>query len=181
MILVRHGESEFNVHYSKTRVDPGIEDPGLTASGKHQAAEAARRISAQGTVERILASPYLRTLQTAEIIARHLGLPVTIDPAIRERAYFKCDVGSPRSTMAARFPRFDFGTLAERWWPALDETEDELAARCTRFRADAAQWADWPGILAVSHWGFIRGLTGEAVTNGTVLRFDPTTAGSKAV
>jgi hypothetical protein len=33
---------------------------------------------------------------------------------------------------------------------------------------------DWPHVAVVSHWGFIRGLTGQAVTNGTLLQFDPT-------
>ena len=27
MILIRHGESEFNVHFNRTRIDPGIRDP----------------------------------------------------------------------------------------------------------------------------------------------------------
>ena len=31
MILVRHAESEWNVHYGRTRIDPGIADPPLTA------------------------------------------------------------------------------------------------------------------------------------------------------
>jgi broad specificity phosphatase PhoE len=36
MILIRHGESEFNVIYKKTRVDPGIRDPKLTNLGYRQ-------------------------------------------------------------------------------------------------------------------------------------------------
>ena len=40
MILVRHGQSHFNVHFAKTRVDPGIVDPGLTEEGERQAREA---------------------------------------------------------------------------------------------------------------------------------------------
>ena len=34
MILVRHGQSEFNAVYSVTRVDPGIPDPQLTDIGR---------------------------------------------------------------------------------------------------------------------------------------------------
>jgi len=30
VILIRHGQSHFNVVYSETGVDPGIVDPGLT-------------------------------------------------------------------------------------------------------------------------------------------------------
>jgi len=33
--------------------------------------------------------------------------------------------------------------------------------------------ADWPQVAVVSHWGFIRALTGLRVPNGHLLRFDP--------
>jgi len=41
MILLRHGQSEFNVVYNVTRVDPGIPDPRLTEEGRRQALVAA--------------------------------------------------------------------------------------------------------------------------------------------
>ncbi len=34
MLLIRHGQSEFNVVYSVTRQDPGIRDPKLTVEGR---------------------------------------------------------------------------------------------------------------------------------------------------
>jgi broad specificity phosphatase PhoE len=173
VILIRHGQSDFNVVFSETRVDPGIVDPGLTAEGKRQA-EAAGRALADRDVRRILASPYSRTLHTAEIIAGHLGLSVVIEPLVRERCFFTCDLGSPRSELSERWPGFEFGELPERWWPEPEETEDELQVRCDAFRAAMAAVEDWRHVAVVSHWGFIRGLTGEAVTNGTLLRFDPT-------
>ena len=36
MIVMRHGESEFNVVYGRTGTDPGIRDPKLTARGRDQ-------------------------------------------------------------------------------------------------------------------------------------------------
>ena len=36
MILLRHGQSEFNAAFNATRVDPGIPDPRLTEEGKRQ-------------------------------------------------------------------------------------------------------------------------------------------------
>ena len=30
MYLLRHGQSYFNLHFTPTRIDPGIEDPELT-------------------------------------------------------------------------------------------------------------------------------------------------------
>jgi len=175
MILVRHGESEFNVHYAKTRKDPGIRDPELTETGRAQAAEAADFLAghaAGGGLRRIIASPYTRALQTAEIIAERLRLPVTVEVEIGEHAYFTCDIGAPRSALQRRWPSLAFDHLPEEWWP--DREDDEMVARrALGFRTRAAALADWGSVLAVSHWGFIRGLTGWRVANAAVLQFDP--------
>lgn len=173
MLLVRHGESHFNVHFSKTRIDPGIADPSLTRRGIEQAAAAAERIAALGRAKRIIVSPYWRTLQTAEIIADRLGLPVTIEPLVRERAFFACDEGTPRHKLSARWPQFEFIGLPDTWWPNLDETVEQLDRRSVDFQRQMAAAEDWQEVLVVTHWGFIRALTGEAVDNGTVLGFDP--------
>lgn len=172
MILLRHGQSHFNVHFAKTRVDPGIIDPQLTEEGERQAREAGERLADCG-VKRIIASPYWRTLHTAEIIAESLGLPVAIEPAVRERYSFVCDIGSHRRDLSQRWPSFGFGDLPERWWPEAEESEEALEVRCRGFREARLAAQDWDGLLVVSHWGFIRGLTGEAVGNGVGLRFDP--------
>lgn len=172
MILVRHGQSHFNVHFSVTREDPGIVDPGLTDEGERQAKAAADGLLGQG-IRRIVASPYWRTLHTAEIIAESLGLTVTIEPQVRERYFFTCDIGSHRSDLVERWPGFGFGDLPERWWPDQEETEDALAVRCAGFRRRVKDDENWEDLLIVSHWGFIRGLTGEAVANGVALRFNP--------
>ena len=57
MILLRHGQSEFNLHFSVTRRDPGIIDPRLTPLGHQQAEDAARALADAG-IERIITSPY---------------------------------------------------------------------------------------------------------------------------
>src|SRR3546814_11090672 len=68
-----------------------------------QAREAGKRLAACGVL-RIIASPYWRTLHTAEIIAETLGLPVTIETQVRERSRFVCDAGSHRSDLCRRWP-----------------------------------------------------------------------------
>lgn len=172
MILVRHGQSEWNAVYSHTRVDPQIPDPPLTATGRDQAIEAANALAALA-VERLLVSPYVRTLETAEIIAGRLGLPIAIEPLAREQAAFSCDVGTPRSRLAARWPHLCFDHVEEVWWPSDRESEVELGHRCSRFRAAMRMLPDWRRVAVVSHWGFIRGLTGVEARNGQLVRFDP--------
>src|SRR5882724_4464827 len=174
MILIRHGQSEFNAVYSVQRVDPGIPDPRLTELGRAQAAEAAAAL-AREDVRRLIASPYTRALETAEIIAGALGLTVEIDPLVRERAAFACDIGSAPTDLKQRFPAFVFDHLGDPWWHdyvGLGEPEPEAAllARCESFRSRMAPAADWAHVAVVTHWGFIRGLTGQAVTNCTIIR-----------
>jgi len=173
MILVRHGQSEFNVIFNQTRKDPGIEDPKLTPEGHRQIAEAAEAIVGQG-VKRIIASPYTRALETAEIIASRLDLPITVEQAVGERAAFSCDVGSSCAKLKARWPHIALDHLPDPWWPVLGETEEALDKRIGIFRKGIAESVDWREIAVVTHWGVVRSLTGLAVANGTVLRIDPT-------
>jgi glucosyl-3-phosphoglycerate phosphatase len=171
MIFVRHGQSEFNVLFGETRVDPGIEDPAITDLGAAQALAAARNIADQG-IRTLVSSPYKRALQTASIIARELDLPISVNPIVREHYAFSCDVGSPRSTLIKDWPGIDFSHIEERWWPHEDETDEMVAVRGQAFLEQAATLSDRDSVAVVSHWGFIRGVTGLRVTNGTALRVD---------
>ena len=173
MILLRHGQSEFNLHYTATRRDPGIEDPRLTPLGHDQAEAAALALAGEG-VRRIVASPYTRALQTAEPLARRLGLPVLVNVGVRERYAFKCDVGSPVADLQQAWPGHDFSAIDEVWWPTQNEPEAHVVERAARFRAEMAAHPDWEGTVVVSHWGFILAMTGTSVTNGQWLRCDPT-------
>lgn len=173
MILLRHGQSEFNLHFGATRRDPGIIDPRLTDLGHTQAQDAARQLMGQG-IERIIASPYTRALQTARPVAQALGIPVTIDPIVRERYAYACDIGSARSDLERDWPEHDFSPIEPIWWPNEEEPETSIVARAARFRTLLADRHDWANTLVVSHWGFILSLTGQSVANGQWLRCDPT-------
>lgn len=173
MILLRHGQSEFNLLFTETRQDPGIPDPILTPLGHEQAASAAEALAAEG-IRRIIASPYTRALQTAAPIARRLGLPVLVNPVVRERYAFTCDVGSRRAELARAWPGHDFSTIEEVWWPQMEEPADAVLARAALFRSEMSALPDWSETLVVCHWGFIMSLTGLSVPNGHWLRFDPT-------
>lgn len=181
MILLRHGQTVFNRHFSVTRIDPGVPDPELTPEGRAQAQAAAAALAGE-RVQRIIASPYTRAIETALIVAERLGPNVEIDPDIRERAGYSCDIGADPAVLSERWPHLDFGRLALNWWaftdgdPAasgLDEPEAALNARVGRFRRRIAARADWAETLVVCHWGPIRALIGERIENGVFIRHDP--------
>ncbi len=172
MFLVRHGQSYFNLHFSETRMDPGIEDPELTPVGAEQAVAAARRL-AGAALTRIIVSPYTRALQTAELIRTVHAVPVDVMPEVRERAAFVCDIGSPPELLASRFPHHDFAHLPRRWWHEGVESSEQTIARADAFRALMAARADSATTLLVSHWAFILALTGKSIDNGEILEYDP--------
>jgi len=163
----------FNVLFNKTRRDPGIRDPQLTARGREQAAEAARKLTSE-SVTHVLASPYTRAIQTANVVARSLGIPLGIDEAIRERFSYSCDVGTPRSVLVTRWPEYAFAHLDDLWWPNDEEPLLQFQARCDAFRRRMAGSVDWRTTVVVTHWGVVRALTGVRIKNGEMLRLDPT-------
>ncbi|HEX9646898.1 MAG TPA: histidine phosphatase family protein [Alphaproteobacteria bacterium] len=171
MILMRHGQSEFNVVYGATRTDPGIRDPRLTALGHSQVADAAAGLRAAGVaIRRVVASPYTRALESARILAAALAVPVAVEPLVRERFAWTCDIGTPLSELAPRWPGVSFPDMAERWWPEREEHDHEVYGRATAFRRAMAGDPVHAETLVVSHWWFIRAFSGAELANGALVR-----------
>jgi probable phosphoglycerate mutase len=80
VLLVRHGESEWNAAGRWQ----GWADIPLTAMGRMQAADAAARLAPLG-IDTVVASDLGRTIETASIIAGRLGIePVHTESGLRE-------------------------------------------------------------------------------------------------
>jgi broad specificity phosphatase PhoE len=172
MILIRHGQTEFNRVFSTTRRDPGIRDPHLTDQGCRQA-QAVARVLPSFNLRRLITSPCVRALETAAIIAEQLNVPITVEPLIAERFSFVCDIGSPLAELRLGWPDLSFNHLPDPWWSEAEETEEAIWQRSQSFRRRIAG-EPWSQIGVVTHWGFIRALTGLKAPNGAVLRIDPT-------
>ncbi|GBR07095.1 phosphoglycerate mutase [Acetobacter oeni LMG 21952] len=173
MIVLRHCESEFNRLFTATRRDPGIADPPLSAHGHTQAEGLVQALAGQ-TIQRIIVSPFTRTLQTAAPVARALGLRPSVHPLIRERAAFSCDVGSPPAQLALAWPELDFSGLEETWWTTGIESPENVEERARIFRAEMSASPHWRNTLVVSHWGFLIAFTAASMENGSWRRIDPT-------
>jgi broad specificity phosphatase PhoE len=169
MILVRHAESEWNRHFSRTRIDPGIPDPPLTPAGRRQAEQLIDRLAA-ADVARLVASPYRRALETATVVANALNLTIAIEPLVRERCVFSCDLGTSPQELAALWPDLDFAHLEAQWWGVPAESEVSLARRCAAFRAKTDALPDRRQVAVITHWGVIRALTGQELTNAAAIR-----------
>lgn len=86
-------------HCQTTGQEP---DARLTAEGQRQAEELARRLSGVG-IERVVSSPFARAVQSAEPLARRLGLTIETDPRLRERVLSDRPLPDWRERLRASF------------------------------------------------------------------------------
>jgi broad specificity phosphatase PhoE len=136
LLLVRHGETEWN----RTRRFQGHADPPLNETGRGQA----RALAAELAGERIAfvyASDLARARETAEIIAAPHGLPVVVEPGLRE-----IDVGS---WMGLTREEVD-----GRAWDG--ETREAHSERVLGAILQIASRHEDGGVLIVTHGGSIR-------------------------
>ncbi len=82
IVLIRHGETAWNVERRlQGHIDIALNPEGARQAGALAAALAGERLDA------IVASDLQRARQTAEALAAARGMPVRIDPALRERCF----------------------------------------------------------------------------------------------
>lgn len=87
VVLVRHGVT---AHTVEKRFSGGLAsaNPPLSEEGRDQArAVGAWLAPLRGSVDAVVASPVRRTLETAEIVAEHLGQPVEVEPGFAEMEF----------------------------------------------------------------------------------------------
>jgi probable phosphoglycerate mutase len=135
LYLLRHGETDLNAQ----GVLQGSIEADLNARGRAQADAAARNMRDLG-LQRIISSPQRCAVQTAEIIADHLLLPIELCVLLRERSWGAYE-GRPREEAVADA-----------------EGVEPLSDLCERAVMALREVASMPAIktLVVTHSGLIR-------------------------
>lgn len=82
-IFLRHGQTIYQTKKEHLLYPWPDSITGLTKKGKKQAKAAAEKLKSK-KVDLIYSSDFLRTCQTAEIVARELGLRVKLDKRLRD-------------------------------------------------------------------------------------------------
>jgi probable phosphoglycerate mutase len=82
LVVIRHGETDWNVGQ---RIQ-GQLDIGLNATGRRQAERLAEALAGEALAA-IYASDLSRAADTARAVAAATGAPLTLDAALRERAF----------------------------------------------------------------------------------------------
>ena len=92
LLLVRHGETDWN---AEGRLQ-GHTDTPLNDYGRRQAAALGEDLAGDG-IDAVYSSDLARARETAEIVAGRLGLPVVLEPGLREKNWGSWEGLTPRS------------------------------------------------------------------------------------
>jgi len=166
LYLVRHGETEWN----RLRRIQGLTDIPLNDIGREQARRTGMLLTRR-PIARVYASPLGRARETAEIIARELGLP---EPELNAE-FVERNYGAAEG--------MGFHDMDQTYPPGTDvpgrESREAVAARVIPALQAVAAAHVGESIVVVSHGGAIRAalMTAEpsggfaAITNGSVHSF----------
>jgi 2,3-bisphosphoglycerate-dependent phosphoglycerate mutase len=154
LVLVRHGETDWN---GAGRIQ-GHTDVELNARGHWQAERAALALADQG-LDAIVTSDLRRAHATAEAIARRAGLPLAVEPGLRERSFGILEGQTFAEIQAARPHE------AQRWQERDPDHQplggESLRQFHARARAAALRWAAQHAgrhLAVVAHGGVLDAL-----------------------
>jgi len=137
LLLVRHGETDWN---ADGRLQ-GQTDRPLSDFGRSQARQLAGEL-AEEKLEAIYSSDLARARETAEIVGERIGLPVSLDPDLREK-----DWGTWEGLTAVERDRVEF----------VGESTEAHQERILRaLRRISELHPDSGNVLVVTHGGSMR-------------------------
>lgn len=155
--IARHGQVDA---WGPSRQDPRIvrRDPPLTDEGRCQATALGRRLAgSEAFAGLVFASPFRRTLETAQLICEALDMRFAPLPELGEfmagteyNAPFR---GMSRAEMIDAYSRITVpGAWPDHWWYPWQENLDAFLARTRKGISIVSRHADVPAsLLLVGH------------------------------
>lgn len=145
LYFTRHGETDYNLAY----LIQGSLDISLNETGFKQAKELAKKLKDK-KFSSIYVSPLLRARQTANEIAKVLGMELKIDNRLREENYGLME-GTSRHLEAYKKQRERFAYCYPK-----GESYLKVAARVYSFLDEIKEEATKNDVLIVAHGGMSR-------------------------
>ena len=155
--ICRHGERIDQV--DPTWRQRNGHDPHLSDKGIRQAIATGTRLQGEG-IQRVFASPFLRTVETAHHIADVLDLPVHIEQGLTEwlnpRWFAQMPSVLSPADVSQRFPRVepDYASLVLSHYPETGDQAFARAGRAARLLAERTK----DNLLLVGHGHSVQGM-----------------------
>lgn len=155
IILIRHAQSTLNVEKKLS----GHTDPPLSELGQKQAASMADFFSEQ-KIDRLVSSPFSRTMATARPIAEATGLEIETHDGLKEQNFGDWE-GKRFDEIFELMPDGPEGLLRGPFlarFPAGEGTEMFIARVIGTYRDFILEGSEGKTVAVVTHGGFIAGL-----------------------
>lgn len=163
IVLVRHGESERNIHKEIAEAQGELVyggdirdvDVPLTERGRAQAVATGNALSKMFQFDHMFVSPFVRTQQTADIMSQQFSslIPQTMEERIREIEFGTLD-GLTRRGVQARYPsEWERKQRLGKYWyrPPGGESYPDVALRVHSFLGTITREYSQRSVLVVCH------------------------------
>ena len=162
-LITRHGQVAKDAQYINGHLFPAG-DVGLSDLGREQARLLGERLKKEGFKGKILASPFLRTMETANIVAGLTGNKVIPFAGLHEMFFteesLSTYVGKTQEQLCEIFEHVDKQSSLEfPWWINKIETIEEMEKRVLLAKEKAEEMFPNQPILFVGHGASVHGLT----------------------
>ncbi len=149
-------------------------DPPLSAAGHSQAVALAEQLS-QESIDRIFTSPFLRTIQTADPLARRLQLPIQLEWGLCEWLCADWTRSFPATTPLAQLKE-DYRSIDLAYdslvVPHYPETLEDLSSRINILSLEFLRANPEHNILIIAHKGSTLGMIAALTGDTTWLSYD---------
>lgn len=135
--ITRHGQVDLNAEYFNGDVTLPKGEVAISELGKQQATLLGKRMKELGFRGKILSSPLLRTMETAELVARETGSVIIPTPWFHEIFWnpeeIKIYRGYNVKELKSFFPHVDENAVMEEvWWATQVETNEMVYERVAK-------------------------------------------------
>lgn len=148
VILWRHGQTDYN---AAGRVQGQI-DIALSPVGMAQCEAAAKVLSQDCTITKIVSSPLSRAVDTAGALSALLHIPVNTDDRLMERSFGRFE-GLTRQQMEDEYPQWfqQWQTTGECVAAGIENSQDMAHRAATAINEAVADVASEETVVIVSH------------------------------
>jgi len=158
--IARHGNRLDFVNPEWFNTAPKRYDPPLSADGFIQAAELGQRLKSEN-IKHIFASPFLRTIQTANEVTKFLDLPIELEAGLGEWHNGEWMTETPevqtKEFLKSNYPAIDW-SYQSHLHPQYPETKEEVNQRtAATIKQLVSEYSQ--DILIVGHGASVHGVT----------------------
>ena len=166
--LVRHGQADYSEHNQKIYQGAGVNLAPLSKDGVEEIEYTAHDDRLQGA-DLIISSPYTRALETAAILSRVTGTPITVETDLHE--WLPDKHYAPDDDEKTYKAYTEYASLQGKYPQGEERDWEEAAAVKARIEGVLERYKHLGKVIVVTHGMAIHATTGVMPANGEIVEY----------